>query len=163
MPILVDGNNLLHRLPRHERSREDVRRLVLDQVRHENMTVTVVFDGPAPDGSPMRENLGRVTVVYSGSNSADDVIIDLLPTAGPARNWVVVTDDRGLATRTRGRGAEVRSLAQWRARPTRPSRRAVFESKLPSREVAEWESMFAEGRDDDDDTAVIQRRKRRRR
>ena len=63
MPILVDGNNLLHRLPRGSRSRADVRRLVLGAIRHERMAVVVVFDGPPPAGSPEVESLGSATVV----------------------------------------------------------------------------------------------------
>lgn len=145
MPIVVDGNNLLHLLPRPERSRAAVRRQVLEATRHENLSVTVVFDGPPPEGAPGRESLGRVTVVYAGSRSADDVIVALLPAGAAARQWSVVTDDRGLAERVRARGAAVRRLADWQRKPRRRQpKRPRAESKLSSREVAEWESYFAE-------------------
>ncbi|HSL19647.1 MAG TPA: NYN domain-containing protein [Methylomirabilota bacterium] len=151
MPIVVDGNNLLHLLPRPERSRAAVRRQVLDATRHETLSVTVVFDGPPPEGAPDRESLGRVTVVYAGSRSADDVIVALLPEGAAARQWSVVTDDRGLAERVRARGAAVRRLADWqrRRRPQQPQRPQV-ESKLSSREIEEWESYFADVPDADD-------------
>jgi len=149
MPLLVDGNNLLHRLPKPSRTRSAVRALVLDATRHERMSVVVVFDGPPPSGSPEREALGRVTVVYSGAAAADDVIIGRIPAGPSARQWVVVTDDRALAGRARERGAAVRTLGEWSARPRPAPPRTRAEAKLSSREVAEWEEVFKGGRKDD--------------
>jgi uncharacterized protein YaiI (UPF0178 family) len=150
MPLLVDGNNLMHSLPRKHADRGEVRRLVLDACRNERMRVTVVFDGPPPVGAPTRELLGSVTVVYSGSASADDVILRHVPAGTSAREWVVVTDDRGLAERARRRGAQVRSVGAWHrprgARPHAPTR----QPKLSSREVAEWEEFFSSGGDGQD-------------
>lgn len=151
MPILIDGNNLLHRLPKPQRSRADVRAQVLEITRRETLSVIVVFDGPPPTGAPARESLGKVTVVYSGSRAADDVIIGLLPGGAEAKQFSVVTDDRGLADRARERGAKVRRLAEWRGRKKQePPRRSTFESKLSSHDVADWENFFA-GRDRDDE------------
>jgi hypothetical protein len=116
--------------------------MILDAVRNERMSVTVVFDGPPPSGAPSRESLGSATVVYSGSTSADDVIIDRLPAGRDAAQWVVVTNDRELEHRARRRGATVRGLDRWiqRSRPT--ARRPRPESKLSSHEIAEWERYF---------------------
>jgi uncharacterized protein YaiI (UPF0178 family) len=151
MPILLDGNNLLHRLAKADRSRGAVRRQVLEATRHETISVTVVFDGPPPGGAPERESLGRATVVYSCSRSADDVIVGMIPAGSRARQWTVVTDDRGLAERVKDRGGGVRSLAQWRGRRTRstPARPRV-ESKLSSGEIAEWEAFFSNRSESDD-------------
>lgn len=150
MPILLDGNNLLHRLPRSQRTREEVRRQVLDATRHEKMSVTVVFDGQPPAGMSARESLGNVTVVYSGSRSADDIIVGMIPAGSSATQWSVVTDDRGLADRVKDRGGRVRRLAQWRGRRRQKTpARARAESKLSSNEVAEWESFFADRPEDE--------------
>jgi predicted RNA-binding protein with PIN domain len=142
MPILVDGNNLLHSLPPPTRNREQVRRLVLDHCRHERLKITVVFDGPPPSGAPPREELGAVTVVYAGSKTADDVIIRRLPGGTAARDWVVVTDDRGLQARARDKGASIRTLAEWSSKKTAPPPKPRIESKLSSHEVAQWEDYF---------------------
>lgn len=150
MPILIDGNNLLHRLPKDQRSRSAVRAQVLDLTRHEAMLVTVVFDGPPPAGVPVRESLGKTTVVYSGSQTADDVIIGMLPDGAAAKQFSVITDDRGLADRVRSSGAKVRPLAEWQGRKKQPPRPTTFESKLSSHDIADWEAFFA-GRDRDDD------------
>lgn len=126
-----------------------MRRRALDAARDESMSLTVVFDGPPPAGSPEHEHLGRVSVRYSGSASADDVIIGLLPAGRRAAEWVVVSDDRALRDRARARGAEVRSLSEWRSRRSRSSRRQSREPKLSSKEVADWEDFFStDGADD---------------
>ena len=114
------------------------------------MKVTVVFDGPPPAGAPSRELLGAVTVVYSDTASADDVILRHVASGASAREWVVVTDDRGLAQRVRQRGAGVRSTAEWRLPRRTRSRGQEWQSKLSSHEVAEWEEFFSSGRQDDD-------------
>lgn len=149
MPILLDGNNLLHRLPASDRSRSSVRRLVLEATRHEKMSVVVVFDGPPPAGAPDHEPLGRVVVVYSGSVTADEVIIGRIPAGQAARQWSVVTDDRGLAARARRLGATSRTVREWMARPRPAPPRPRTEPRLSSREVAEWEKFFEGGADDD--------------
>ena len=149
MPLILDGNNLLHNLPRGLRSREEVRRQVLEVVRRQALSLTVVFDGPPPDPSPEVEHLGRVTIRYSGREAADDVILALLP-ARATNQWVVVTDDRELSERARSKGAQVRTLAEWAARRKPPQRIVGHESKLSSREVADWEAFFSQSREDED-------------
>jgi hypothetical protein len=61
---------------------------------------------------------------------------------------VVVTDDRGLGRRVKERGGSIRSLAEWRRRRPREAAANPHQSKLSSREVAEWEEFFASGRED---------------
>ena len=84
MPVIIDGNNFFHSLPGHEQNRDSVRRRALDAVRQGGMSLTVVFDGPPPVGSPDPEHLGRLTVRYSGASSADDLILRLIPRSGRA-------------------------------------------------------------------------------
>jgi hypothetical protein len=145
VPILIDGNNLMHRLPGSERSRGEGRRLTLARSRRERMKVVLVFDGPPPAGVPEREELGSLTVLYSGTASADERIV----AAATGPTWVVVTDDRALAARVRQAGAEVRPLATWME--PRPAARAgrsrvTAEPPLSSRDVADWEAFFKAGK-----------------
>ncbi|MDH3812869.1 MAG: NYN domain-containing protein [Acidobacteriota bacterium] len=151
MPVIIDGNNLLHRMPSGEQNRDSVRRRALDTVRHEGMSLTVVFDGPPPVGSPDPEHLGRLTIRYSGASSADDLILRLLPKAGRASEWVVITDDRALRGRVSEQGAQVRTLQEWQSRRPRKPRREPREPKLSSREVADWETFFSSREDDAND------------
>jgi predicted RNA-binding protein with PIN domain len=149
MPILVDGNNLLHRLPPGQRSRTALRQLTLDLVRRESVRVSLVFDGPPPPGSPARESLGRLTIVYSGSASADDAIVRSLPSGRPARRWVVVTNDRELAARVKAIGATVRSLEHWRHKLLAAPADKDDRDGLSAAEVSEWAAFFAAGREDE--------------
>lgn len=151
MPLVIDGNNLLHTFALNQRSRDDVRRRVLETVRHESLQVTVVFDGPPDGGSPPIEHLGRVTIHYSGTSTADDVILRLLPKGGGAADWTVVTDDHDLRSRVRQARGHVRSLAEWRRRRLPSPRRPAHEPKMSSHEVADWEKFFAAAEDDDSD------------
>ena len=150
MPVIVDGNNFLHSLPSPEQNRDSVRRRALDAVRHGGMSLTLVFDGPPPVGSPDPEHLGRLTIRYSGASSADDLILRLLPRSGRATEWVVVTDDRALRDRVREVGAQVRTLGEWRSRKPRKPRHVSREPRLSSREVADWEDFFASDGDDEE-------------
>ena len=150
MPVIVDGNNLLHSLPSGQRQRSSVRRRALDTVRHEGVRLTVVFDGPPPSGSPELEHLGQVTVRYSGQSSADDMIVGLLRSSSRAADWVVVTDDQALRDRVRDCGARVRTLEEWRSRRPRKPRRAIRETRLSAREIDDWEAYFSTGKDDED-------------
>lgn len=144
MPVIIDGNNLLHSLPRAERSRSDVRRRALDAVRQEGMQLTVVFDGPPPQGMSGVEHLGRVSVRYSGAETADAVIVRMLPPGRRAADWVVVTDDRGLQAAAKERGAKVRSLQEWKARRPKKRPQKIHQPKLSSRDVKDWEQYFSE-------------------
>ena len=143
MPLILDGNNLLHSLPRGRRSREEVRRQALEAVRRQALSLTVVFDGPPPEASPEVEHLGRVTIRYSGGEAADEVILALLPARGRGQ-WVIVTDDRELRERARAKGARVRSLAEWAGSRATPRRISRHEPKLSSREIADWEAFFSQ-------------------
>ncbi len=151
MPVIIDGNNLLHSLPNDQQNRDSVRRRALDVVRDGGMSLNVVFDGPPPEGSPDTEQLGRLTIRYSGAASADDLILGLLPQSSRASDWVVVTDDRALRDRVRARGGQVRTLDDWRSRKPRKPRLLSRETKLSPREVSDWETYFSSRKDDADD------------
>jgi hypothetical protein len=149
VPTLVDGNNLLHRLPPGLRGRQELRRLCLDLVRREGLQLTLVFDGQPPPGSPARESLGRLTILYAAPRNADDAIIASLPPPPEARSFVVVTDDRDLGQRARRVGARVRPLRDWWPKLVAPAVEPTREGGLSADQVAEWEKVFSGPRDPD--------------
>jgi len=143
MPYLIDGNNLAHSLPGNASDRSEVRRLALQRVRSSQGRLTLVFDGPPPEGTPRRESLGSVTVIYASPRSADEVILAALPEPQRAREWIVVTNDRELAARARRSGAQTQHIAQFLTR-CRASRPVVDEQRaLTPSEIAQWEEFFA--------------------
>jgi predicted RNA-binding protein with PIN domain len=105
MPWLIDGSNVLGamRVDRHgDESKRGLVRLLAAFARTKRTRVTCVFDGPEP--ASFGRHLGSVTVVFSGSRPADDLIIER---AGSGRGWSVVTSDRALAARVGRREVDV--------------------------------------------------------
>jgi len=153
VPLLVDGNNLAFRLVGRA-DRATVRKSVLDLVRRQRTSITIVFDGPPPKGSPTREALGRVMVLYSGGRTADDLIVQQIPKGRAACNFTVVTDDRGLARRVQDAGARVIPASDWisrlRRRASQPDKPPV-ESPLSPSTIAEWEAYFSRSPEEDDE------------
>lgn len=105
MPYLVDGSNVLGvmRVDRHaDDSKRTLVRHLSSFARAKRTRVTCVFDGEEP--ASFARNLGAVTVAFSGSRSADDLIVER---AANGRGWSVVTSDRGLAARVQRREVEI--------------------------------------------------------
>jgi hypothetical protein len=109
MPYLLDGNNLIGRARRTGRPSEaDVASLIAevsDRLRRTRASAVLFLDGAGGRGA----SLGRLSVRYAGSRSADDAILAAIQRSGASRDVVVVTGDRGLAERAREAGA--RSLS----------------------------------------------------
>jgi predicted RNA-binding protein with PIN domain len=105
MPFLIDASNLLGamRVDRHgDESKRRLVTLLASFARAKKTRVTCIFDGPEP--ASFARNLGAVTVAFSGSRPADDLIAER---AAQGRGWSVVTSDRGLAARVQRRQVEI--------------------------------------------------------
>jgi predicted RNA-binding protein with PIN domain len=105
MPYLIDGSNVLGamRVDRHgEEGKRGLVRLLASFARAKKTRVTCIFDGPEPPS--FAKHLGAVTVAFSGSKPADDLIVER---AANGRGWSVVTSDRGLAARVQRRQVEI--------------------------------------------------------
>lgn len=113
MPFLIDGNNLLGAMHADRASDEPKRqlvRLLASFARARRTKVSCIFDGPEP--ASFAKSLGAVSVAFSGSRSADDLIAER---ARVGRGWSVVTSDAGLAARVRGRHVEIVPAAAFAA------------------------------------------------
>ncbi|MCL2701699.1 MAG: NYN domain-containing protein [Phycisphaerae bacterium] len=129
MPYLIDGNNLLHALkkagselprsglcallsalsqrpPRVAARRETVapadrRRSDGTRTAH---AVTVVFDGPAPQGALAKQiQTPGVRVLYAAPEKADEVIVRLIAADTAPRRLIVVSTDREIRKAARRR------------------------------------------------------------
>lgn len=145
---MVDGNNVMHKMPDRSEDRAAVRKLALDVSRMHRTRITIVFDGPPPEGVPDREALGAVHVRYSGARPADDVVVEMLPRGGAARQWTVVTDDNELRSRARSVGANLQSAGDWIAACRRRRRPEEKPDELSPEEIEDWEAYFAAGREE---------------
>ncbi len=116
MPVVIDGNNLLHAARDADALSPLVGRSMLcntigqwAELRSER--VHIVYDGPAPD-APLASQIAHpaIEVSYSGvGRTADAVIAYLIESSSAARRLVVVSSD----------GAIIRVAKRRRARPIR--------------------------------------------
>ena len=112
MPVVIDGNNLLHAARRAETSTLLIGRSMLcDAIgrwaQRRNERVHVVFDGPAPP-RPLAGQIGHpaIQVTYSGPGiSADSVLTEILQTDSAARRLLVVSSDLEIVRAARRRRA----------------------------------------------------------
>lgn len=105
MPYLVDGSNVLGAMhaDRHsDDAKRGLMRLLANFARAKRTKVTCIFDGPEPHS--FARHLGSVVAVFSGSRTADDLIIER---AAQGRGWSVVTSDRGLAAKVQRRQVDI--------------------------------------------------------
>ncbi len=154
MPYLVDGNNLAHAMGFRVAGladREACARIVGAFCQSRGAQATLVFDGPAPEGSKASGETHRLRVIFSEGRSADDVILRLLTASKTPRDFVVVTSDKSLGDRARHQGAAVERAHEFARRLDRSPRTPPAGPEKPSRrespdEIEAWLELFARGR-----------------
>jgi len=107
---LIDGNNLLHAVRSHGPAgaigRETLCRLLGRWAGAHLLSVTVIFDGPAPRGDLARQmQVPGLEVHFSGPRSADTVIEEEVGQASAPGSITVVTTDRAIQHAARYRRA----------------------------------------------------------
>jgi predicted RNA-binding protein with PIN domain len=107
----------------------------------------VVFDGRAPAGGEVTTHRHRVSVRYSESRSADDVILGLVGASKAPRDYIVVTSDKSLGDKARHRGALVerthefsRRLQRTQEKTRDPEGRPV--AKETPEQIDAWLAVF---------------------
>ena len=153
MPILIDGHNLIGKLPSLSLEEpDDEMRLVgmlLSYQARTGKAVTVVFDPGGAHSLAQTHAHGRVKVVFArhGGN-ADRIIESRVQQSRNASEWLVVTSDRELADTVARQGARVRSAGTFAAELGAPRDVAPEWKDAPpsADEVDAWLAEF-EGRD----------------
>jgi len=161
MPILIDGHNLIGRLPTlslHDPDDEEKLIQVLQVYRTRNRkAMTVVFDPGEGYALPTSRRQGGVEVVYAPhGSSADAVIVQRVQRSRRPRDWVVVTSDRLLAERVTRLGARVQSAEAFAAEldSLHSAAPAWKDRPLSPAEVEKWLALFgSQERSDDLDSA----------
>jgi len=142
VPILIDGNNLLH----HARRASDASTPLMGQsmlcdtlghwARRFRQDVHIVFDGPEPDAQRARQ-IGHpaLRVTFSGAGvPADTVIQTMLESDPAARRLIVVSSDRAVVRAARRRRATPAGVEEFWARVQRDLSRPL---RSAAREPAE--------------------------
>jgi rRNA-processing protein FCF1 len=112
--LLIDGNNLLHRVAKSVD--EGAQRLLIARIRAtvpQTLATVMMLDGHAAAGTHRKEKVSKgFEIRHAGSITADDALLRIVhDTPVQERHEVtVVTDDRPLADRARTLGARTRRL-----------------------------------------------------
>jgi predicted RNA-binding protein with PIN domain len=137
MPYLIDGSNVLGQWRVDRESVEAKRQLVkglADLARARSTSVICIFDGPAPEA--FARHLGRVSVIFSGRRSADELIAER---AAGGSGWKVVTADRQLASRTAGRRVDIIEPRRFLA-----ELEAMAQAAGESQDAGDWQDWFSD-------------------
>lgn len=149
MPILIDGHNLIGRLPglclRDPDDEEKLIRLLQVYRSRKRKAITVVFDSGGSFTLPANQRRGGIEIVYAPhESSADAVIIQRVQRSRHPNDWVVVTSDRLLAERVTRLGAKVQSAEAFAADLHSPPQEtpAWKDRPLSPAEVERWMALF---------------------
>lgn len=152
MPLLVDGHNLIGRLPDlHLDDPDDEAKLVLRLrtfVSRTRKRATVVFDRGLPGGPSRALSGGGVQVIFAPTGrSADGILRKRIRRARDPRGLTVVTSDGAIIATARARGARVIRAEAFAEQLTAPPKLAGEDDvRLSPDEVEAWLSVF-EGED----------------
>ena len=147
MPYLIDGNNLIGAIRvidiRDSAAREKMTRMLSAYQRAKNNSVTVVYDGPPPDGVRPQSYLGKLKIVYAGPGSdADTRIREILERASEPTAFIVVSSDKQVYSHARWLGAQAMRVMPFykelQATLEQSGREAEEFDALSEEEVDEW-------------------------
>lgn len=152
MPLLIDGHNLIGKMPDlsladPEDEAELVRRVQRYCQRHRRRAV-IVFDAGVVGGrSPSLSGAGVEAVFAPPGRRADDVIRERLGKLRDPAGWTVVSSDREIQKMARQVGARAVSAEEFaemlRASPTRAREPSP---RLSEEEIQEWLDRFRQRR-----------------
>lgn len=118
MPYIIDGHNLIGRMPGIELNDIDDERqlieLLVEFSGQAQKDIEVFFDN-APPGQMRVQRFGRVVARFVRAGlTADEAIRHRLERLGrEARNWTVVSSDRTVQTSARAAGAQVQEAGAF--------------------------------------------------
>jgi predicted RNA-binding protein with PIN domain len=153
MPYLIDGHNLIPKVPGLSLKQMDDEQHLVEMLqefcRRQRKQVEVYFDN-APPGGVRARNLGLVTARYvRQGTTADSAIHKRLVNLGrAARNWTVVSSDQAVQTEARAAHAQVipsEAFARLLARSLDDSwidQGEAAETVLNPEEVDDWLQLF---------------------
>jgi hypothetical protein len=149
MPILIDGHNLIGRLPALSLGDPDDEAKLVGLLRSYQVrtrkSITVVFDpGDAYHPAQARQ-VGGIEVVFAPhDSSADAIIARRVRSSRNPRGWLVVTSDRKLAATVSRHGARVQTVGAFAAELERPTQVGPDWRETPpaADEVEAWMALF---------------------
>ncbi len=161
MPYLIDGHNLIPKIPNLSlESLDDEMELVVtlqEFCQRRQKQIEVFFDN-APAGQPRARNFGKVIARFIPSpHTADQAIHNKLIRLGAsARNWTIVSSDHAVQAYARAARAQILSSEAF-ARLIRESlevnpadTKKRTEPSMSEKEVDEWLHLFGNNNNETD-------------
>jgi predicted RNA-binding protein with PIN domain len=153
MPLLIDGHNLIGKIPGLSLADPDdeaelVRRLQR-YCRHHRRRAVVVFDAGVLGGHSGALSTPEVEVVFAPpGRRADDVIRERLQKLRDPAGWLVVSSDREIQRVARQAGARVAASEEFAAgmRASSPASQKERTPRLSEDEIQEWLDLFQKPR-----------------
>jgi predicted RNA-binding protein with PIN domain len=153
MPLLIDGHNLIGRLPGLRLDDPEDEAKLVARLRtycaRKRKRATVVFDRGLPGGRSRALSGGRLEVVFaSAGHTADGILRERICRARDPRGLTLITSDNDVIAAAQARGAQVMRSEEFAAHLSAP--RTVDAGKdacLSDEEVEEWLRVFEGGRD----------------
>jgi uncharacterized protein len=152
MPFLIDGHNLIPKIPGlHLGIIDDEIRLVelVQNFCRDNRKDAEIYFDNAPPGFSGRHKTGRVTshFVRQGQTADNAIAQRLVKLGNSARNWTVVSSDRAVQAFAREARAQViasESFASQLTRPAQTTKNPSAADESPTdNEVEEWLAIFS--------------------
>jgi len=157
MPLLIDGHNLIGRLPDLRLDDPDDEARLVARLRtyaaRTRKRVRVVFDRGLPGGRSRELSGGGVEVVFaSAGRTADGILRERIRHSRDPHGLTVVTSDQQVIAAAQARGAHVMRSEEFAALLSEPppadTGDAGKDVHLSPQEVEEWLALFG-GEDDD--------------
>lgn len=151
MPFLIDGHNLIGRMPHiHLDDPDDEMQLVQMLIKFLNKVKrsgTVYFDKRAP-GVERKFRSGRLLVEFMTSPNTADLAIRtrLIQLKGEARNYTVISSDHEVIQAARAAGAKVIDSSTFAQKISDPQstrdEESKFDTLLSPEEIRFWQKIF---------------------
>ncbi len=153
MPYLIDGHNLIPKVKGLSLDEVDDEMGLVEMLQEfcqqQRKQAEVFFDNAAPGGVKVRK-FGRVLArfVYRGITADQAISTRLGRLGGEARNWTVVSSDRGVQAAARGVHAQVMpseafaALLEKTLDESKKDLGAVAETEVEPEDVDEWLRLF---------------------
>ena len=154
MPLLIDGHNLIGKLPDIRLDDPDDEAKLVVRLRtycaRTGKRVTVVFDHGLPGGRSWELSGGGVQVIFApAGRTADGILSERIRRARDPRGLTVVTSDRQIIAAAQSRGARVMQSEEFASHLSTPRTveevEAEQDAHLSAEEVEEWLKVFGGG------------------
>nr|HID13731.1 hypothetical protein [Anaerolineae bacterium] len=150
MPLLIDGHNLIGRLPNLRLDDPNDEAKLVARLRaycaRTGRRATVVFDQGLPGGRSQELSGGGVEVVFAAAGrTADGILRGRIRRARDPRGLTVVTSDHEVIAAARARGARVMRSEEFAVHLRAPRPVDDGEEKdthLSAEEIEEWLKVF---------------------